>query len=1286
MSQVTKKLIENNYEIGPSRLFLEYDANSNLSKNGKKELENVLMANFYFNFGSFVLEDDENKKEILEILYGDKCVEHQKEIEGETNKMVKELNESVYNEFSENRINMKEEIERAIEGVRLELEEAAEAPVAAEEAAEAAAAPAKAAAAKAPAAAKVPVAVAASAEAETETAAAAKLAAAAKAAAAAGEGQAAKAAGGGKIKTKKNGNKRLQRRTKKKQKGGADNPTLSSETGKLAPPPPLTMEVIFKRLVKLPIQGVERKSSNFPLPYYGIEYSQIKANKFKDVPQKYYERFINFDKKKEPQYKTLCCARMAKFDEASGKLINTSGSFCTNVSQQPSNIFATCKYHTCFICGFPKFANVKYCSLCVCEKITKVEFKKESSNSNVHILSSKLTKQYEMFISMMIKEFQKLQTSTPEQDITIGRAKSHLLETAPGRPSPEQQPVFHGNMLLPPPPTKKSNPLQNQCSRVGAKGVCYNNNLDNCSFCHLHACPLKLTTNYNIICGREKASGDKYCSFHEFPHNIKLTQDYFGFFRNFKAKELREIKKKENPALVREASEEIPSEIAKHIIEERGKYNELVNENNHSAIKKKYEGYKLEVQEGQAEPPHLYEEIDSTIGRGVDYAVPAEKTGYAQSAVETGADYAAGVSQPITITQDGKEYEVPPNVKVMRTIEIYPQNYSESSKVLGYEIPDEYEPSVDESFVDKQPPTDEQLNAELKHYVPVNYDLGQYELKDKEEGGAKILTIKKGEFKIYDITYEESEATRPKLNFTDETYEASEAKLKFTDNTYELSGEDAANIYHQAIVNSIHDREIFKIPIIRERPKPEGHIYAQPFVKLREYENTYIEGGNIIKYIHKNGNARPYETFVINTLKVIKALPLKQANGKFRNINGALKLPIIEKITDPGESDKSFFKGKSEDYFKITYKNYFNNYISLEDLIRSNDSDGILDYYFPVHENSGEIIHLNDNPAGPDGNKYYLENIHTKATRWLNPVEKKIANSVLKEDGTVKSVKKADGTFKAEREPYSFASNLTSKFNSIMKNGDNFTKMMACVIVILRELNYNSYFCHGNLHAKNILVKIPKKMMDGTDLKDSQGKHRNIMFINFENSELILKDSTQFRVYPNSFLYESVLRTYYKEQFKKLCKTRKDFNEKYGNTDPIERLPDGKSGDPDTILVRHLKMLFNNIPEDETNTLFKKIKYLNDSNFINYLLHLSDVLLVTTGNSLPYESCKRHQDIMMYGTRVFFKMTNQNSDNTFNHLPYENYTPHEDLSRCNSSYQMIKQLYDMAFEIFRNNL
>ena len=58
MAQVTK-LIENNYEIGPSRLFLEYDANGDLSENGKKELENVLMANFYFNFGSFVLEDDE---------------------------------------------------------------------------------------------------------------------------------------------------------------------------------------------------------------------------------------------------------------------------------------------------------------------------------------------------------------------------------------------------------------------------------------------------------------------------------------------------------------------------------------------------------------------------------------------------------------------------------------------------------------------------------------------------------------------------------------------------------------------------------------------------------------------------------------------------------------------------------------------------------------------------------------------------------------------------------------------------------------------------------------------------------------------------------------------------------------------------------------------------------------------------------------------------------------------------------------------------------------------------
>ena len=75
VAKVTKKLIENNYEIGPSRLFLEYDANGDLSENGKKELENVLMANFYFNFGSFVLEDDENKKEILEILYGDKCVE-----------------------------------------------------------------------------------------------------------------------------------------------------------------------------------------------------------------------------------------------------------------------------------------------------------------------------------------------------------------------------------------------------------------------------------------------------------------------------------------------------------------------------------------------------------------------------------------------------------------------------------------------------------------------------------------------------------------------------------------------------------------------------------------------------------------------------------------------------------------------------------------------------------------------------------------------------------------------------------------------------------------------------------------------------------------------------------------------------------------------------------------------------------------------------------------------------------------------------------------------------------
>ena len=194
------------------------------------------------------------------------------------------------------------------------------------------------------------------------------------------------------------------------------------------------------------------------------------------------------------------------------------------------------------------------------------------------------------------------------------------------------------------------------------------------------------------------------------------------------------------------------------------------------------------------------------------------------------------------------------------------------------------------------------------------------------------------------------------------------------------------------------------------------------------------------------------------------------------------------------------------------------------------------------------------------------------------------------------------------------------------------------------------------------------------------------MFINFENSELILRDSSKLPDYPDGFLYESVLRTYYKDQFKELCKKRKDFNEKYGHTDPLEGLPDGKSAETDTILVRHLKMLFNNIPEGETSSLIKKIKYLNDSNFINYLLHLSDVLLVTTGNSLPYESCKRHQDIMMYGTRVFFKMTNQNSDNTFNHLPYENYTPHVDLSRCNSSHQMIKQLYDMAFEIFRNNL
>ena len=293
----------------------------------------------------------------------------------------------------------------------------------------------------------------------------------------------------------------------------------------------------------------------------------------------------------------------------------------------------------------------------------------------------------------------------------------------------------------------------------------------------------------------------------------------------------------------------IPSEIAKIIIEEREKYNRLVKENKHGDIKTKYEGYKTNVQDGEAEPPHLYEEIDSTIGRGVNYAVPAEKTGDAQQAGETADDYAAGVSQPITIEQGGIVYEVQPSVKVMRTTEIYPQNYSE---VLGNKIPDEYEPSVV-----KQELTETQLNAELekelKHYVPVNYDLGQYELKDKKEGGGKSLTFKAGKLKIYDITYEDSgDAAGPILKFTDETYEASGAELNFTDNTYELSGKDATNIYHQAIVNSIHDREIYQTPIIRERPKPEGHIYAQPFVKLREYENTYIEGDNIIKYIHKN--------------------------------------------------------------------------------------------------------------------------------------------------------------------------------------------------------------------------------------------------------------------------------------------------------------------------------------------------------------------------------------------------------------------------------------------------